>query len=65
MQQITNRENIIMNIIGRYDIMEYYYCTGLNESLKKFMEMKEEQINTHFSLRELDKFYMMICQPKN
>ena len=42
MQQIINRENIILKIIGLYDIMEYYYCTGRIESLKKFMEMKEE-----------------------
>ena len=65
MQQIIYRENIILNIIGLYDIMEYYYCTGRIESLKKFIKMKEEQINAYFQLRELDKFYMMIHQPKN
>ena len=60
---IQNREDLILNIIGLYDQMEYYYCKGIIEMLKKIMKINEGKLQGNFLLEELDKYHMMITSP--
>ena len=62
---ILNREDLILKIIGLYDLMEYWCCKGNIEKLKKIIKCKEKEINDFFSQNELDKYQMMIDQPHN
>ena len=34
---INNREDWILNIMGLYDLLEYYYCKGNVEMLIKYL----------------------------
>ena len=60
---IQNREDFILNIIGVYDLLEYYYCKGNIEMLKKIMRVKEEEIHGYFLQEELDKYQLMLDSP--
>ena len=58
---ILNREEIILDIIGVYDLLEYYYCIGNVVKLKNIMKLKEKDIESYFQIEELDKYHMMIA----
>ena len=62
---IQNREDLILNIIGLYDQLEYYYCKGNIEMLKKIMKIKEDKLHGYFLQEELDKYQMMIESPNS
>ena len=57
---ILAREDKILDIIGIYDLKEYYYCIGNVEKLKKIIKKKEEQIESYFLQEEIDKYQIMI-----
>ena len=63
--EILNREELILKIIGIYDLLEYYYCTGDVEKLKQVIKNKEEETENYFKLEEIDKYIMMIDVPNN
>ena len=64
-QEIINIEDLILKIIGIYDLLEYYYCTGNVEKLKKLIKKKETEIESYFLPEEMDKLQMMIDKPNN
>ena len=59
--KILNREDLILKIIGIYDLLEYYYCIGNVVKLKNIMKLKEKDIESYFQIEELDKYHMMIA----
>ena len=60
---IQNREDLILNIIGLYDRLEYYYRKGNIEMLKKIMKVNENKVHGYFQFEELDKHQIMIDAP--
>ena len=60
---ILNREDLILNIIGLYDQLGFYYIKGTIEMLKKIMKINEKKLYGYFHLEELDKYQMMIDSP--
>ena len=61
-KEILKKEELILNIIGIYDNMKYYYCMGNTEKLKSFIKEKENDIENNFPLVDMDKYYMMISR---
>ena len=52
---IDKRLDLILKIIGIYDMLENYYCNGNIESVKKYMKYIEDKIYGYFKLKELGK----------